>query len=165
MLFVIGAGSVIGALAFVTTFAGNRGRLVFFTAGIVFGYLAFKCYLLFRDPRPVLRISASGIEDRQNGFELIPWEEIKGANIRYGPGNRYGPSFRGISLNLRDKDRLIRDLSGSQRFWLRWKQFTGSKDICLDFSWLRGDPEQALLLIRKYSRLLEPRALTYDVNS
>jgi hypothetical protein len=145
-------------------FSRNTGRLVLVAASTLIGYLAFKCYLELRDPRPVLRISASGIEDRQNGFEQIPWEEIRAADLRSGGGNRFGPSFPGIFLKLDNAESLIRDLSWSQRLWIRWKQLGGSKDICLDFSWLSGDPQQALLLIRKYSPRLEPPMITYDIS-
>jgi hypothetical protein len=128
-----------------------RGRIITVVFGIFLGYCGAMCRRMLANTKPVIRISSSGIEDNQNGFGLIPWDEITDARLSKGY-NRGGPDYKMLLLKLRELKPYMNRLTAHQRFWVRYRRLVGLKDVCLDFTMLNGDPVETLAVIQEHTR-------------
>ena len=113
-------------------------------AGVAFfGACALVLARQLFDPRPRIVIDDAGVFDRTRGVGVIPWDEIRDAQLRHIGGQPF------IRLELRDEEAWLARLRPMHRRLAAANRTLGFGALNLNLSATRADPAHVLHLVRR----------------
>lgn len=122
---------------------GNSFETFVSGAGIAFfGVCALVLARQLFDSRPRIVIDDAGVFDRTLGVGVIPWDEIRGAQLRHIGGHPF------VSLELRDEESWLARLRPMHRRLAAANRKLGFGALNLNLSATRADPVHVLHLVR-----------------